>query len=52
MQVIVVGAGIGGLTAAVALSRRGHAVTLIERAPAFEAIGAGLLMAPNAVHAL
>ena len=52
MQVIVVGAVIGGLTAAVALSRRGHAVTLIERAPAFEAIGAGLLMAPNAVHAL
>ena len=52
MQVIVVGAGIGGLTAAVALSRRGHAVTLIDRAPAFEAIGAGLLMAPNAVHAL
>ena len=52
MRVIVVGAGIGGLTAAVALAWRGHEVRLIERAPSFEAIGAGLLVAPNAVHAL
>lgn len=52
MRVIVVGAGIGGLTASVALAQRGHQVTLIERAPAFEAIGAGLLVAANAVQAL
>ena len=52
MRVIVVGAGIGGLATAVALGRRGHEVRLVERAPRFEAIGAGLLVAPNAVHAL
>ena len=49
MRVIVVGAGIGGLTASVALAQRGHQVTLIERAPAFEAIGAGLLVAGSAL---
>jgi 2-heptyl-3-hydroxy-4(1H)-quinolone synthase len=52
MDVIVVGAGIGGLSAASALSREGHRVTLVERAAAFEAVGAGIVLAPNAVHVL
>lgn len=39
MQVLIVGAGIAGPTLAYWLSRDGHAVTLLERAPAFRAGG-------------
>jgi len=51
-RAIVVGAGIGGLTAAVALRRRGWDVTVLERAATLEPVGAGLGLAPNALHAL
>jgi 2-polyprenyl-6-methoxyphenol hydroxylase-like FAD-dependent oxidoreductase len=51
-RAVVVGAGIGGLTAAVALQRRGWDVTVAERAPALEPVGAGLGLGPNALHAL
>ncbi|MER6678318.1 FAD-dependent oxidoreductase [Streptomyces sp. NPDC000983] len=49
---VVVGAGIGGLTAAVALHRRGWRVTVCERAPQPPATGAGIGLAPNALRAL
>ncbi|MFJ9075063.1 FAD-dependent oxidoreductase [Streptomyces sp. NPDC102278] len=49
---VVVGAGIGGLTAAVALHRRGWRVTVCERAPGPSAVGAGIVLAPNALRAL
>jgi 2-polyprenyl-6-methoxyphenol hydroxylase-like FAD-dependent oxidoreductase len=49
---IVVGAGVGGLTAAVALKRRGWDVRVYEKAYAIEAVGAGLALAPNALTAL
>ncbi|MFJ9688581.1 FAD-dependent monooxygenase [Streptomyces bacillaris] len=49
---VVAGGGIGGLTAAVALSRRGWRVTVCERAPALTGIGAGIVLAPNALRAL
>lgn len=52
MNVLVVGGGIGGLSAAIALGTRGHRVELVERAARFEGIGAGLIMAPNATQAL
>ncbi|GMA23632.1 monooxygenase [Luteimicrobium album] len=49
---IVVGAGIGGLTAAVALRRRRWDATVLERATSLEPVGAGIALAPNAVRAL
>jgi 2-polyprenyl-6-methoxyphenol hydroxylase-like FAD-dependent oxidoreductase len=52
LRVVIVGAGIGGLTAAAALGRDGHAVQIIERARALEEVGAGLGLWPNALRAL
>ncbi|MFI6644177.1 FAD-dependent oxidoreductase [Streptomyces sp. NPDC050504] len=49
---VVVGSGIGGLTAAVALHRRGWRVTVLERAASLGAVGAGIGLAPNALRAL
>ncbi len=50
--VVVVGGGIGGLAAAVALHRRGWRVEVVERAAEFTEIGAGLSLWPNAFRAL
>ncbi len=49
---LVVGGGIGGLTAALALARRGRDVHVLEKAEAFTEIGAGLQLAPNATRIL
>ncbi|MEU8773742.1 FAD-dependent monooxygenase [Streptomyces sp. NPDC048606] len=49
---VIAGAGIGGLTAAVALHHRGWRVTVCERAAAPTAVGAGIVLAPNALRAL
>ena len=46
--VVVAGAGIGGLTAALCLARAGHRVAVLERAGVIEEVGAGLQIAPNA----
>lgn len=48
LRVIVVGGGIGGFTTALALARRGISVDVLERAPEFKEIGAGLQVGPNA----
>lgn len=48
---VVAGAGIGGLTAALALHRSGWRVTVCERAPGPTAVGAGIVLAPNALRA-
>ncbi len=45
--VIVAGGGIGGLAAAYVLARQGRAVTVLEQAPAFGEIGAGIQLGPN-----
>ena len=50
--VIVVGAGIAGLTCALALARSGRPVTLIEKRTHLEEVGAGLQLSPNARHIL
>jgi salicylate hydroxylase len=49
---VVVGAGIGGLTAALALMREGVRVTVLEQAPAFTQIGAGVQLTANATRVL
>jgi 2-polyprenyl-6-methoxyphenol hydroxylase-like FAD-dependent oxidoreductase len=52
MKAVVVGGGIGGLAAAIALTRAGHEAEVVERATALEEVGAGLSLAPNALAAL
>ncbi|MZE76457.1 NAD(P)-binding protein, partial [Streptomyces sp. SID5475] len=46
-RAVVIGGGIGGLTAAAALHRHGWSVTVLERSAALEPVGAGIALAPN-----
>ena len=50
MKVIISGAGIGGLTAALCLLHHGAEVTVLERAPALNEVGAGIQLPPNAMR--
>ena len=52
MRIIVVGGGIGGLTAALALRQAGFEVDVYEQAPELTQIGGGINMGPNAVRIL
>lgn len=52
LNAIVVGAGVGGLTAALALARAGLIVTVVEQSPALGEVGAGLQVSPNATRVL
>jgi salicylate hydroxylase len=51
-NVVIVGGGIGGMTAALALSQAGFSVRLYEQAPQFGEIGAGIMLTPNATRVL
>ena len=51
-RIAIVGGGIGGLAAALALERRGAEIVICEQSPALNKIGAGLNLSPNALMAL
>jgi 2-polyprenyl-6-methoxyphenol hydroxylase-like FAD-dependent oxidoreductase len=51
-RIVIAGAGIGGLAAALALQQRGFRPLICERAPQLKEIGAGLLLSPNGVRSL
>src|SRR5271156_4366507 len=48
--ILIVGGGLGGLTAALGLARRGRASRVLEGAPEFGAIGYGIQFGPNVFH--
>ncbi|MBD3648259.1 MAG: FAD-dependent monooxygenase [Pseudomonadales bacterium] len=50
--VLIVGGGIGGLTAAIAFARQDFEVHLFEQAEAFAEVGAGIQLSPNCVRVL
>ncbi|EME49494.1 hypothetical protein DOTSEDRAFT_68305 [Dothistroma septosporum NZE10] len=47
LKIVIVGGGIGGLSAALALAAAGHEITLFESAASFENVGAGIRVSPN-----
>ena len=51
MQLVILGGGIAGLTAAIALNRIGIKALVYEAAPEIRAVGAGLVLAANAIKA-
>jgi salicylate hydroxylase len=51
-NIIIAGAGIGGMTAALALAQSGFRVTLLEQAESLTDVGAGIQLSPNATRVL
>ncbi len=51
-RILIAGGGIGGLALAALLHRRGRECLVLERAPRFDPVGAGIVIQPNAVKAL
>lgn len=52
LEILVIGGGIGGLTAAIALRQRGHRVTVIERDPEWSVYGVGIIQQGNVLRAM
>jgi salicylate hydroxylase len=52
LRCIIAGAGLGGLSAAIALRRAGHDVVVLEQADVLGTVGAGIQLAPNAARLL
>ncbi len=52
LSILVIGAGIGGLTAAIALRQRGFTVEMIERDPTWTVYGVGIIQQGNVLRAL
>jgi 2-polyprenyl-6-methoxyphenol hydroxylase-like FAD-dependent oxidoreductase len=51
-NILIIGAGIGGLTAAIALGRRGFRVDMIERDPNWSVYGVGIIQQSNVIRAM
>lgn len=51
-KIIIAGAGIGGLAAALSLQAKGFSVVVLEQAPELKALGAGIQLSPNATRVL
>ncbi|MFT4619958.1 MAG: salicylate hydroxylase, partial [Polaromonas sp.] len=51
-EITVLGAGVAGLSVAIALARAGHGVTVLERAEEIREVGAGLQISPNGMRVL
>lgn len=52
VETLIAGGGIAGLATALGLARAGRRITVLERAPEFGEVGAGIQLAPNALSAL
>jgi len=52
LDILVIGGGIGGLTAAIALRAEGHRVTVIERDPEWSVYGVGIIQQANVLRAM
>ena len=50
LDILVIGGGIGGLTAAIALRAHGHRVTVIERDPEWSVYGVGIIQQGNVLR--
>ncbi|KAI9815138.1 MAG: hypothetical protein M1827_002981 [Pycnora praestabilis] len=51
-HIAIVGAGLGGLAAAIGIAKAGHKVTILEQAPQLGEIGAGIQIPPNSSRIL
>lgn len=51
-KILIIGGGIGGLTAAIALGRAGHRLTIIEKDPDWAVYGVGIIQQANVVRAM
>lgn len=52
LNILIAGAGLGGLASAIALARRGHKVTIFEQAPVLGEVGAGIQIPSNSARLL
>jgi salicylate hydroxylase len=52
LDIVIIGAGLGGLAAAATLLQRGHRVRVAEQAPTLSEVGAGIQMSANAMKVL
>lgn len=52
LNILIIGGGIGGLTAAIALRRQGFAVDVVERDPDWSVYGVGIIQQGNVIRAM